>query len=183
VAEVVARHRFLPRLAGLDRHRQQRLKALGPVGDAEIAEHDAAQTAREHPQAEVAGAVGQLDGKLGLGQRRGVGAGEEVQVALERGQLRARMRVVAGVQVALGGQRQRSAQVTAVQRARALERQRAGAQRPVTGGPRPLVDVDRDGERAPGVLPLGAAGGVELVGERGHGSPTPSSACAWDLSR
>ena len=183
VAEVVARHRLLPRLAGLDRERQQLLQALGPVRDAHVAEHDAAHPAGEHAQQQVARAVGQLDGELGLGQRGGVGAREEVEVALQRGQLGAREGVLARVQVALGGQRQRAVEVAEVQRDDALQRQRAGPQRVLAAGAGARVDVDRDRERARGVLPVGAAGVVELVREGGHGLRPPSSLRAPDLSR
>ena len=108
VAEIVARHRLLPRLAGLDRHRQQHLQALRPGR-----RRPGCRTRRSPCGARTRGGPGRLvrsassTASSASGQRGGVRAGEEVQVALERGQLRARVGVVAGVQVALCGQRAR----------------------------------------------------------------------------
>ena len=58
VPEVVARERLLPGLAGLDGQRERVLEAHLEVGDAEVAERQAAHPAREQPQREVARAVG-----------------------------------------------------------------------------------------------------------------------------
>ncbi len=75
---------------------QRVLEAHLEVGDAEVAERQAAHPAREQPQREVAGAVGELDGALRVLQRGRVGAGEEREVRHQRGQLGAGERVVAG---------------------------------------------------------------------------------------
>ena len=181
VGEVVARERLLPSLAGLHGERERRVEPLRPVRDPEVAEGDAAHPAREDAQRRVARAVGELDRPLGVAQRGGVGAGEEVEVRLERGELRAGAVVVAGLALGVGGERERPAQVAAVERDHALERERPGLERAVAVGAGALVDLDRDRQRRERILPVGRARGIERARRRGmdrrrdwHGPPRQS---------
>ena len=114
------------RVAVGDRELQRVGEALAQVGDAEVAEHRARHPAREDPQGEVAGGVGDRDGGVGLLQRLGVGAGEERELRLQRRHLAARgRRSSRGVALGLGGERERAVQVAVVERDQALQRERA----------------------------------------------------------
>jgi len=161
VREVVARHRLLPALAGLHGECERRLEPVRPVRDAEVAERDAAHPAGEDAQRRVARAVGERDRALRVAQGGGVGAREEVEVRHERGELRAGAVVAARLALRVGRERERSAQVPAMERDQPLERERAGLERPVGLGAGAGVDVDRDGQRVERVLPVRRPCGVE----------------------
>lgn len=107
VREVVARHRLLPGVAGLDREPQDLGEPRVPVADADIPEHDARAAAGEDAQFDASDPVRELDRPLGLGERLGIRAGEEVQLPLDGRQLRARVVVVGrlGKGLRLAGQR------------------------------------------------------------------------------
>ena len=160
--QVVARDRLLPAVAGRDRELERVLQPLGPPGDADGAEHHAGGAPHEHAQRQVTERVGERHRGLGVAERVGVGAGEERQLRLQRGQLGARDGLLADALVGFGGERQRRSQVTAVERDRPLQRQCAHDQRvvarPAAGG----FGAHRDVERAVRVLPVRGPGRHEI---------------------
>jgi hypothetical protein len=191
-SEVVAGDRLLPAVPGRDAQREHLVEPLRPFAHADVAEHQARGPAGEHPQRHVAGAVGDVERPLGLEQRLGVGAGEEAEVRLERRDLDLRLVAAAqlGLALGLGGQRDGAAQVAAVERDRALERERAGAQIAGLERARALLAPDGRGERALGILPVDAARLVERaahavdVGDGGHRAVFPClGRASGDLSR
>ena len=115
-----------------------------PVADADVAEHHAGLAAREQPQLERADPVGELDRPLGLRERLGVRAGEEVELSLDGGQLAAD-RILARVRLGLGDQLDGSVQVAALERDRRLQDERAAAQRRIVERAPDLVAADRLG--------------------------------------
>jgi hypothetical protein len=152
--EVVARDRLLPAVAGRDRELERRLQPLGPAGHPDGSEDHAGRTSDVDAQRQVAELVGQRHRRLGMAERVGIGAGEERQLRLQRGELGAGDGVVAQPRLGLGGERQRGAQVAAVERDRALQRERAHDQ---SAGCRPTacgLGAHRDCERAVRVLPV-----------------------------
>ena len=172
VREVVAGHRLVPRVPGGDRQPQHLVQPRVPVADADVAEHDAGVAPGEDAQAEVADTVGELDRPLRLHERLGVRAGEEVQLALDRRQLGAR-RVVLGVRLGLGRQRDPALQVAALERNRSLQHQRPAAEHRIVEYTRDLVAPERLAERRLMILVMPVACAIQRTVEldplaRGH---------------